>query len=147
MGYGRYLIEKALPMALGGQASFEIGPDRLDYVFTAPLSKLLKTFLALEGFVTRTAMKREEVLNEFRSPPVPDLVLLDVMLPDADGFEILAAMQRHPVLKTVPVIMLTAKATRESVQRGIVGGADGYITKPFEVDVLMAAVKVVLGMP
>lgn len=111
------------------------------------LSKLLKTFLALEGFVTRTAMKREEVLTEFRSSPVPDLVLLDVMLPDADGFEILAAMQRHPVLKTVPVIMLTARATRESVQRGIVGGADGYITKPFEVDVLMSAVKVVLGMP
>lgn len=111
------------------------------------LSKLLRTYLMLEGFEPRLATRREEVLKEFRSPPVPDLVVLDVMLPDADGFEILAAMRRHPVLKSVPVVMLTAKATREAVQRGIAGGADGYITKPFEVDVLMAALKVVLGLP
>lgn len=111
------------------------------------LSKLLKTFLALEGFEPRLAMKRKDVLKEFRTPPVPDLVLLDVMLPDTDGFDVLAAMRRHPVLKSVPVIMLTGKATRESVQKGLAGGADGYITKPFEVEVLMAALKVVLGVP
>jgi len=111
------------------------------------LSKLLKTYLMLEGFEPRLATRREEVLKEFRSPPVPDLVVLDIMLPDADGFEILAAMRRHPVLKSVPVVMLTARATREAVQKGIAGGADGYITKPFEVDVLMAALKVVLGLP
>lgn len=111
------------------------------------LSKLLKTYLMLEGFESRLATRREEVLKEFRSPPVPDLVVLDIMLPDADGFEILAAMRRHPVLKAVPVVMLTARATREAVQKGIAGGADGYITKPFEVDVLMAALKVVLGLP
>ena len=49
--------------------------------------------------------------------------------------------------RELPVVMLTARATREAVQKGIAGGADGYITKPFEVDVLMAALKVVLGLP
>ena len=111
------------------------------------LSKLLKTFLVLEGLEPRIASKRDDVLKQFRTPPAPDLVLLDVMLPDTDGFDVLAAMRRHPVLKSVPVIMLTGKATRESVQKGLAGGADGYILKPFEVDVLMAALKVVLGMP
>jgi two-component system OmpR family response regulator len=69
------------------------------------------------------------------------------MLPDADGFDILAAIRRHPALSAVPVVMLTAKATREGVLKGLAGGADGYITKPFEMDVLMKAIGVVLGLP
>jgi DNA-binding response OmpR family regulator len=48
----------------------------------------------------------------------PDLVLLDVMLPDIDGFEVLGRMRQHPALKAVPVIMLTGKATREAVLKG-----------------------------
>jgi DNA-binding response OmpR family regulator len=75
------------------------------------------------------------------------LVLLDVMLPDADGFEVLLKMRQHPALKVVPVVMLTAKATRDAVLQGLSGGADGYITKPFDVEVLVKAVKTVLGLP
>ncbi len=55
-------------------------------------------------------------------------------------------MRGHPRFKSVPVIMLTAKATREAVLMGLRRGADGYITKPFEVEVLMRAVKTVLGL-
>jgi DNA-binding response OmpR family regulator len=69
------------------------------------------------------------------------------VLPDADGFDILLKMRQHPVLKKVPVIMLTAKATRESVLKGLAGGADGYITKPFEADALITAVNAVMGRP
>ncbi|MDH4191878.1 MAG: response regulator, partial [Betaproteobacteria bacterium] len=86
------------------------------------------------------------ILAAFREPPRPDLVLLDVTLPDADGFDVLAKMRLHPALKTVPVIMVTAIATREAVIKGILRGADGYITKPFEVDVLLKAVRTVLGL-
>ena len=111
------------------------------------LAKLLKTYLGLEGFDARTAANRQEIVAALRSPPLPHLVLLDVMLPDADGFDILASIRRHPALKAVPVIMLTAKSTREAVLKGLAEGADGYITKPFEVDVLMKAVKAVLGLP
>ena len=111
------------------------------------LAKLLKQFLALEGFDARVASNRQEIVAEFRRPPRPDLVLLDVVLPDADGFDILYKMRQHPQLRSVPTIMLTAKATREAVLKGLLGGADGYITKPFEVDVLVKAVRAVLGLP
>ena len=111
------------------------------------LGKLLKTYLHLEGFEARVATNRAEIVAELRRAPLPQLVLLDVMLPDADGFDILAAIRRHPALSAVPVVMLTAKSTRESVLRGLAGGADGYITKPFEIDVLMKAVRSVLGLP
>jgi CheY-like chemotaxis protein len=109
------------------------------------LGKLLRSYLSLDGFDARVATNRAEIVAELRRPPLPDLVLLDVMLPDADGFDILAAIRRHPALAAVPVVMLTAKSTREAVLKGLAGGADGYITKPFEMDVLMKAIDVVLG--
>ena len=111
----------------------------------AHLAKLLQTCFKLEGFATRTAASREHIVAAFRDPAPPELVLLDVMLPDVDGFDVLWRMRQHPALKAVPVIMLTGKATREAVLKGLHGGADGYITKPFDVEVLMSAVKTVLG--
>jgi CheY-like chemotaxis protein len=110
------------------------------------LQKLIRTFLMMEGFVPRAAFKRDDIVIALRQQPTPDLVLLDVQLPDANGFDILAKMRQHPVLKNMPVIMLTAEATRESVLRGLQGGADGYVTKPFEADLLVGAVKAVLGL-
>lgn len=111
------------------------------------LAKFIQTYLSFEGFQVRLAGNRAEVVAEFRKPPIPDLILLDVMLPDADGFDILLRVRQHPALKNVPVIMLTGKATRESVIKGLAGGADGYVTKPFEADALMRAVRTVVGLP
>ena len=110
------------------------------------LQKLVRTYLSLEGYKMRAALKRDDILVALRQQPPPDLVLLDVQLPDANGFDILDKMRHHPVLKSMPVIMLTAEATRESVLRGLRGGADGYVTKPFEPDMLITAVKAVLGL-
>jgi CheY-like chemotaxis protein len=101
------------------------------------LAKLLRTIFSIEGFETRTGAHRAEIVEALRKPPVPDLVLLDVGLPDADGFEILGKLRHHPAFKSTAIVMLTGKATREAVLRGLAGGADGYITKPFEVEVLM----------
>ena len=94
----------------------------------------------------RAALKRDDIVISLRQVPPPDLILLDVQLPDANGFDILAKMRQHPSLKSMPVVMLTAESTRESVLRGLQGGADGYITKPFEPDMLISAVKAVLGL-
>jgi two-component system, OmpR family, response regulator len=112
----------------------------------AQLAKFLGHFLTFEGFDVRVAGCRAEVVAELRKQPVPDLILLDVMLPDADGFDILLRIRAHPALKDVPVIMLTAKATREAVLKGLAGGADGYITKPVETEYLLQAVRTVLGL-
>lgn len=109
------------------------------------LLRLLRTYLRFEGFEVATASRRDEIVSAFRGLP-PDIVLLDVMLPDADGFDVLGRMRQHPALKDVPVIMLTAQATREAVLKGLHCGADGYVTKPFEVAVLMEAMKTVLGL-
>lgn len=113
----------------------------------ATLAKFIGHYLTFEGFQVRLAGNRDEIVAEFRKPPIPDLVLLDVMLPDADGFDILLRIRQHPVLKNVPVIMLTGMATREAVIKGLAGGADGYITKPFDADVLMRVVRAVVGLP
>lgn len=113
----------------------------------ANLSKFLRQYLELEGFTAHTAGNRNEIIAGLRRQPPPDLVLLDVVLPDADGFQILLKMREHPLLKSVPVLMLTAKATRESVLKGLAGGANGYVTKPFQPESLILAVNTVLGIP
>lgn len=110
------------------------------------ICKVLQMYLKLEGFETYTAANRDEIVAGLRLVPLPDLVLLDVWLTDVNGFNILNKMRQHPVLKKMPVIMLTAEATREAVLKGILGGADGYITKPFQIHPLVKAVKTVLGM-
>lgn len=110
------------------------------------LAGFLKHFLTFEGFEARVAGNREEIVQTLRTPPRPDLILLDVMLPDADGFDVLMKIRQHAALRAVPIIMLTAKTTREAVIKGLAGGADGYITKPFQTDVLIRAIKTMFGM-
>jgi len=110
------------------------------------LAQNMRKVLGFAGFVARVAANREQIVAAFRQPPLPDLVLLDVMLPDTDGFNVLARMRQHPLLGKVPVIMVTGTATREAVLKGLLGGANGYITKPFQIDVLLKAVKTVLGI-
>lgn len=109
--------------------------------------KLLKFVLESEGFTVATAMNAVEIMEQLRTGPLPDLVLLDVVLPDVDGFHVLNRIRHHPVLKSLPVMMLTSMSTREAVLKGLEGGANGYITKPFDIEVLIKAVRVALGLP
>ena len=106
---------------------------------------LIGRLLGNAGYAMRVATNREEIVAELTRPVPPDLVLLDVNLPGTNGFEILRKMKLVPALKATPVIMTTAEATRESVMRGLVGGADGYLTKPFKGENLLKAVRTVLG--
>ncbi len=110
------------------------------------LQRSLKFLLTMEKYKPRTASNKAEILEALRLPPLPDVVLLDIGLPDTNGFEVLARMRGYPQLKTIPVIMLTGHSQREEVMRGLAGGADGYITKPFDRDVLLTAIRAVLGL-
>ena len=74
----------------------------------------------------------------------PDLVLLDVMLPDSDGIEVLKKIRRNPDLKRVPVIMVIAKSSEIDKVKGLDNGADDYITKPFGIMELISRVKALL---
>ena len=102
--------------------------------------------LARSGFLTRFARNRAEINNEFNKPPLPDLVLLDVKLPDADGFQILERIRGNQKIKNLPVIMMTGKSEVTDVARGLSLGADGYVTKPFKISGLVQAVNTVLGI-
>jgi len=110
------------------------------------LLKLVGEVLAKAGFLTRFARNRVEINAGFNETPLPDVVLLDVSLPDADGFQILERIRHHPKLAKLPVIMMTGKSEVTDVARGLTAGADGYVTKPFRISSLMSAVNTVLGV-
>jgi CheY-like chemotaxis protein len=110
------------------------------------LTALVKKLLEGLGLDVHTAVTRDEVTARLRRPPLPDILVLDVVLPDLNGFDILKGLKKHPALKAIPVVMLTADAKPESVVQGLSAGADGYITKPFRHEALLRGVKAVLGI-
>ncbi len=110
------------------------------------LLMLVGEVLGKAGYLTRFARSKIEINSEMNKPPLPDLVLLDVNLPDADGFSILERIRGHAKLKAIPVIMMTGKSEMTDVARGLTLGADGYVTKPFKLSGLVSAVNTVLGM-
>ena len=112
----------------------------------ADLSRLVGEVLTSAGFLTRFAHDKGEINQEFNRPPLPDLMLLDVSLPDADGFNILERIRGNARIAKLPVIMMTGKSEVADVARGLSLGADGYVTKPFKISALVAAVKTVLGL-
>lgn len=75
---------------------------------------------------------------------VPDLILLDVMLPDESGYDIVRKLRKRPATKDVPIIMVTAKTTEMDMIKGLDGGADDYIKKPFSIMELITRVKALL---
>ena len=110
------------------------------------LSSLVGEVLAKAGFLTRFARNRVEINAEFNKAPLPDIVLLDVALPDADGFQILERIRANPKIARLPIIMMTGKSEVTDVARGLALGADGYVTKPFKISGLVSAVNTVLGL-
>jgi two-component system response regulator MtrA len=100
------------------------------------------TKLGLEdaGFGVHTAADGDEALVRFRHDH-PDLVVLDVMLPGRDGFEVCRTIRAE---SSVPVVMLTARSDTIDVVVGLESGADDYVTKPFEMPVLVARVRAAL---
>ncbi|OQW94015.1 MAG: hypothetical protein BWK79_08080 [Beggiatoa sp. IS2] len=91
----------------------------------------LEMLLAPEGYRLAFATNGEEALQQ-AAELIPDLILLDVMMPGMDGFEVCARLRTHPRLAEVPIMMLTALDDRESRLRGIEMGADDFISKPFD---------------
>ena len=78
---------------------------------------------------------------------VPDLILLDVMLPDESGYDIVRKLRKRPATQDIPIIMVTAKTTEMDMIKGLDGGADDYIKKPFSIMELITRVKALLRRP
>ncbi|WP_167772821.1 response regulator transcription factor [Ramlibacter humi] len=110
------------------------------------LSKFIECFLALDGFEVRLAADRAGIVAQMNRPERPDIVLLDGTLPDVDGFHVLRKLRAHPRLCNVPIVMLTGRSSREAVIDALSGGADGYVTKPFDAEDLTKAVRAACGL-
>ena len=102
--------------------------------------RLIQVNLERQGYQVVTAFDGKEGLEKIRSEK-PNLVVLDVMMPYMDGFEVLKNLRREPETENLPVIMLTAKAQDKDVFEGYHYGADMYLTKPFNPMELVTFVK------
>jgi DNA-binding response OmpR family regulator len=104
---------------------------------------LLATILEIEGFTAWKALDGQSALD-LMSRELPDLVLLDIMMPGIDGFEVLARLRSDPRTEELPVIMLTARSDDRDIFEGWKKGADEYVTKPFDPRKLMEVIRGVL---
>ena len=103
--------------------------------------------VSMAGYKVRVASSVNGFLQAIVDDGAPDLLLLDVMLPDGDGFEVLAKMRRHQALGSLPIVMLTAKNEAADIGRGLLLGADGYVTKPYTKNILAEVIERVLKRP
>jgi DNA-binding response OmpR family regulator len=103
----------------------------------------LEYLMKKEGFEVAVATDGEAALLKAASF-VPDLILLDVMMPKKSGFEVCEALRADPALAAVKIIMLTAKGRETEVAKGLALGADMYITKPFSTKELVLQIKLLL---
>jgi DNA-binding response OmpR family regulator len=104
----------------------------------------LQFLMKKSGYEVRTCKDGEEALAEMERA-VPDLVLLDVMMPRIDGFSVCQTIRANPAWKDVRIIMLTARGRDVERDKGLALGADDYITKPFSTNDAIARVQAALG--
>jgi two-component system phosphate regulon response regulator PhoB len=108
------------------------------------LVSTLEYNLQKEGYQTRSALTGREALEAAELQPIPDLILLDLMLPDLPGSEVCRKLRASERLAHVPIVMLTAKGEEIDRVVGFEVGADDYVVKPFSVRELMLRVRAIL---
>ncbi|MCL5105001.1 MAG: response regulator transcription factor [Armatimonadetes bacterium] len=109
----------------------------------ADILKLVDYNLAREGFKVKCVESGEDAIIEAKAG-MPDMILLDLMLPGLDGLEVCRVLKTNSATSSIPIIMLTAKGEDADIVTGLQLGADDYIVKPFSPRVLIARVKTVL---
>jgi two-component system phosphate regulon response regulator PhoB len=107
------------------------------------LAELVRYNLTKEGYVVTCVGSGEQALGEARSQ-VPDLIVLDLLLPKVDGLDVCKQLKSDPKTQHIPIVMLTAKSEEVDMVTGLECGADDYVTKPFSPRVLLARIRSVL---
>jgi len=108
------------------------------------IHRLLKTILETEGYSILGIEERGDT-RESVARGKPDLIILDLMMPEVDGFEILESLKSDEQTRDIPVIILTVRSLKEDREKAMALGADLYITKPFRPEDLVQAVRKVLS--
>lgn len=141
--HGAYLAEDRLKdrpavAKLPSEITILIVEDDPDHLALAELR------VSMAGYAVRVANSQAALVRNLVEKGVPDLLLLDVMLPDGNGFEILTKLRRHRLYASLPIVLLTAKSDPADISKGLSLGADGYITKPYSKNILAEVVRKVL---
>jgi CheY-like chemotaxis protein len=112
----------------------------------APDIRLLADLvLSMAGFSVSAAASGSEALRKLAGGELPDIVLLDVQMPDVDGWETLSRVRSDPRTANLPVVLCTVKGLPEDTLKGWSLGCDGYLSKPFDINGLVEELKGVLG--
>ena len=107
------------------------------------IARILTVILTREGYTITHAPNGEEAYKLITTPPFPDLIITDIMMPGLSGFELLSKLKEDNC--RIPVIVLTGKESEEDVLKGFSYGILDYITKPFIPSVLLAKIKLILS--
>jgi len=105
---------------------------------------ILDFSLGMEGYEVVTALDGEQALEKLKQEK-PDLIVLDIMMPKLDGYEVCKAIKSDPETRQIPVILLSAKGRNVDQKMGFDVGADDYITKPFSPRKLVERINQLLG--
>jgi two-component system alkaline phosphatase synthesis response regulator PhoP len=108
------------------------------------LLRLLEFVLGRRGYVIQGVTNGNAAIEVLKTES-PELVILDVMMPGLDGYEVLTFIRETPRLEGLPVVMLTARAQLDDIQRGLTLGADAYLAKPFDPEELFSVVESVVS--
>ena len=141
--HGAYLAEDRLATRLRTRKApadttiliVEDDPDQL---------ALADVRLALAGYAVRVANSQAALLRSMAKDGKPDLMLLDLILPDGDGFDILQKLRRLESFKDLPIVLLTIRGHPDEIAKGLALGADGYITKPYSKNTLAKVITRIL---
>lgn len=109
-------------------------------------ASVIDAILKKRNYATRIAGNLHEIKRALSAKPLPHLILLDVMLPDANGFAVLERLRRHPEYAQTPVVMLTSLSEPADVAKGLALGATGYMSKPARPQVLLQVIGTALGV-
>jgi len=104
----------------------------------------LRVYLELENYQVETASNGKEALEKLKDSK-PEIIVLDIMMPEMDGFEVMEKMKEDEEIAGIPVIMLTAKGQGGDVLKGYKMGASSYMTKPFNLNELVENVELILN--
>jgi len=105
-----------------------------------PMLGAIKSILEMRGYTVSTAVNGVDAL-QLMEDAQPDLLIVDILMPEMDGYTFYEEVRKRPAWRSTPLIFLTSMAEREDIQRGRALGVNGYITKPFEPNDLLEAVR------
>ena len=111
------------------------------------IAQLLEFMMQREGHTVQVCRDGSAAEQRINTGPAPALVIMDVMLPYKDGFELIALLRARPGWGQVPVLMLSAKSQEPDIVRALDAGCNGYVVKPFQPQEVMARARQLMAAP